>query len=136
MEAVARGTFTVKLEPSIEPELEHGVALGRLSLHKVFEGDLVGTGCGTMLSALASVAGSGGYVAIERVRGSLGGRSGSFVFQHSGTRDRGEQSLSITVVPDSGTEGLTGIAGTFHLRIEGGQHFYRFDYSLPEGEAP
>ncbi|PYT10028.1 MAG: DUF3224 domain-containing protein [Acidobacteria bacterium] len=105
---------------------------GRMLLDKRFEGDLVGTGKGEMLTALTSVKGSAGYVAIERVAGTLHGRSGAFVFQHSGSMNRGAQQLSITVVPDSGTGALVGISGTFKLNIVDGKHFYEFEYSLPQ----
>jgi hypothetical protein len=80
---------------------------------------------------MTPVKGSAGYVAIERFTGSLMGRSGSFVFQHSGSMNQGAQQLSITVVPDSGTGALKGLAGQFKIRIENGQHFYEFDHSLP-----
>lgn len=75
--------------------------------------------------------GSAGYVAIERVTGTLRGRSGSFVFQHAGTMDRGAQRLAITVVPDSGSGELRGLAGAFEIQIEAGTHRYAFRYTLP-----
>ena len=81
-----------------------------------------------MLTALGAVKGSAGYVAIERVSGTLHGRSGTFVFQHVGTMDKGAQQLSITVVPDSGTDALAGISGVFRINIVEGKHFYEFDY--------
>jgi hypothetical protein len=132
MSSVAKGSFTVEMKPQSEPNAVAGVSLGRMSLAKRFEGDLVATSNGEMLTALASVKGSAGYVAIERVTGTLHGRTGSFVFQHSGSMNRGAQQLSITVVPDSGTEGLAGISGTFKLNIVEGKHFYEFEYSLPQ----
>jgi hypothetical protein len=131
MSGVAKGTFTVDTRPQGEPRVAEGVSLGRVSLSKRFEGDLAGTGDGEMLTALTAVQGSAGYVAIERVIGTLHGRSGSFVFQHTGTMDRGAQQLSITVVPGSGTGSLAGIAGTFRLNVVGGKHFYEFEYTLP-----
>jgi hypothetical protein len=85
-----------------------------------------------MLTALTAVEGSAGYVAMERFTGTLHGRRGSFVLQHSGTMQRGTQQLAITVVPDSGTGELAGVAGTFHLEIVDGEHRYRLEYSLPE----
>ena len=91
----------------------------------------VATSHGQMLTALTPVKGSAGYVAIERVNGTLQGRSGSFVFQHSGSMDHGAQRLSISVVADSGTGGLAGISGEFRITITDGQHFYEFDYALP-----
>ena len=132
MKSVAKGSFTVQIKPAVEPDASDGVALGRMTLDKQFEGDLTGTGKGEMLTAMTPVQGSAGYVAIERVTGTLQGRAGSFVFQHTGTMDHGAQSLSITVVPDSGTGALAGIRGTFKLEIVGGRHLYEFSYELPQ----
>lgn len=132
MKAIAKGSFRVQIKPVGEPSVADGVSLGRMSIDKQFEGDLVGTGKGEMLTAMTPVKGSAGYVAIEKVSGSLHGRAGGFVFQHTGTMDHGAQSLSITVVPDSGTGALTGISGTFRLTIVDGQHLYEFSYTLPD----
>ena len=131
MSLLAKGTFTVELKPQSEPDTADGVSLGRMSLDKRFEGDLVASGKGEMLTALSPVKGSAGYVAIERVSGTLQGRSGSFVFQHSGTMDQGAQRLSISVVPGTGTGALTGITGTFKIDVVEGKHLYEFEYSLP-----
>lgn len=128
----ATGTFEVTMAPQGAPAAAPGAVLGRMSLDKKFHGDLVAVGKGEMLTALTDTKGSAGYVAIERVSGTLHGRQGSFVFQHSGTMDRGAQQLSITVVPDSGTDQLTGIAGKFNLTITDGKHLYDFEYSLPK----
>jgi hypothetical protein len=128
----ATGTFEVVMQPLSEPDAVPGAALGRMSLDKQFNGDLLAVGKGEMLTALTGVEGSAGYVAIERVTGTLNGRQGSFVFQHAGIMSRGDQQLSISVVPDSGTEQLTGISGVFSLTIVDGKHGYAFDYSLPE----
>src|SRR5581483_3836303 len=103
-----------------------------MSMDKKFEGELEGTSQGEMLSVLNREIGSGGYVALERVTGRLAGKSGSFVLQHSASMDRGAAEMSIRVVPDSGTEELTGITGSMMLRIEGGQHFYDLEYALGE----
>jgi hypothetical protein len=102
-----------------------------MSIDKQYHGDLEATGKGEFLGAHGSVKGSAGYVAMEKVSGKLNGRSGSFALQHSGTMTQGEQRLSVTVVPDSGTGELTGIAGTMTIKIEGGKHFYEFEYTLP-----
>lgn len=131
MTTIAKGTFTVDMRPQADLGAEGGVSLARMSLDKRFEGDLVAVGKGEMLTALTPVKGSAGYVAIERVTGALQGRSGSFTFQHTGTMDQGAQQLSITVVPDSGTEGLAGISGRFKIEVVEGKHFYEFAYSLP-----
>jgi hypothetical protein len=128
----ATGTFEVVITPQVEPGAEPGAMLGRMSLDKQFHGDLVAVGKGEMLTAITDTDGSAGYVAIERITGTLNGRKGSFVFQHSGIMNRGAQQLSISVVPDSGAEQLTGIAGVFSLAVVDGKHFYTFEYSLPE----
>jgi hypothetical protein len=128
----ASGTFEVKLTPQVAEE-GSDASLGRMSIDKQFHGDLEGTSKGFMLSSAATIVkGSGGYVAMERVTGKLNGRSGSFVLQHSGTMTRGTPQLSVTVVPDSGTDQLTGISGTFAIKIDAGKHSCDFDYTLPE----
>jgi len=132
--ALARGTFEVKLAPQTTAHDHAGASLGRLSIDKEFRGDLVGTSKGEMLTAMTSVKESAGYVAIERVTGTLQGRKGSFVLQHSGTMTRGAPSLVITVVPDSGTEELTGLAGTMTIIIAEGKHSYEFEYTLPPAQ--
>ena len=106
--------------------------LGRMSIDKKFAGDLTGTSKGEMLSAQTDTKGSAGYVAIEKVVGELSGRKGTFVFQHSGTLDRGQSQLAVVVVPDSGTEGFVGIKGTMQIDIKEGKHFYDFEYSIPD----
>ena len=126
----ARGPFEVKLTPQPLSYDAGGAMLGRMSLDKQFHGDLEATSAGEMLS-FGSAAGSGGYVAIERVTGTLGGRRGSFVLQHSATMNRGVPSLSITVVPDSATDELTGLTGAMNIIIEGGKHSYDLEYALP-----
>lgn len=132
MSQQAKGTFEVILAPQGEVDNADGATLGRMSLDKRFTGDLAGMGQGQMLTAMTAVAGSAGYVAIERVTGTLHGRAGSFVLQHTGTMNRGAPQLAITVVPDSGTGALAGIAGTFVIDIVDGKHFYRFEYTLPQ----
>ncbi|HUB89320.1 MAG TPA: DUF3224 domain-containing protein [Dyella sp.] len=126
----ANGRFEVKLAPQPPaPGLEQA-NLGRMTIDKQFQGDLEATSLGEMLSAMGQVQGSAGYVAIERVTGTLHGKSGSFVLQHRGVMDRGVPELSVTVVPDSGTEALSGLSGSMQIRIEEGKHYYSFDYML------
>lgn len=127
--ARAQGPFDVKLTPQPVDEAA-GSTLGRLTIDKRFHGDLEGTSQGQMLSAMTSVKGSAGYVAIERVTGILHGRSGSFVLQHTGVMNRGAGQLSVTVVPDSGTDALEGLTGTMAIIIAEGKHSYEFDYTL------
>lgn len=132
----ATGPFDVKLTPQSSDPMPEGVTLGRMSIDKQFHGDLEAASKGEMLSAMTSVKGSAGYVAIERVSGTLAGRKGTFTLQHSGTMARGAQQLTITVVPDSGTGDLAGLTGRMAIRIEtGGKHFYDFDYELPAAGA-
>jgi hypothetical protein len=126
----ARGAFDVKTIP--QPADEEGVAIGRLLLDKQFHGDLEATSKGQMLAVRTGVANSAGYVAMEQVTGTLLGRTGSFALQHSGTMNRGEQELLITVVPDSGTGELAGLMGTMMIIIEGGKHSYDFEYSIDD----
>jgi hypothetical protein len=129
----AKGPFDVKLTPWKPDNKEAQSAnLGRMSIDKQFHDDLEATSQGEMLSVLTEVKGSAGYVAMERVKGSLQGKSGTFVLQHSATMRRGEPQLSITVVPDSGTGQLVGLSGSMAINIVDGRHFYEFEYTLPE----
>ena len=126
----ATGPFEVKLAPQADATTDAGIA--RMTIDKQFHGDLEATSVGQMLSAMGSVKGSAGYVAIEKVTGTLHGRKGSFVLQHNATMDRGKPELSIIVVPDSGTGDLEGLTGSMKIDISNGKHSYEFDYQLPE----
>jgi hypothetical protein len=128
--AHARGTFEVKLTPQADGDA--GAGLGRMILDKRFHGDLEATSQGQMLSAGTAVQGSAGFVALERVSGTLLGRTGTFVLQHHGLMNRGTPSLTITVVPDSGTGELTGLTGMMSIEIAEGRHSYDFEHTLPE----
>lgn len=128
----ATGEFEVKLAPQQLVDTEAAPKLGRMTIDKTFSGDLQGRSKGEMLTAGTDVKGSAGYVAIERVNGLLHGRSGTFVLQHTGTINRGTPTLSVTVVPDSGTGQLAGLTGTLNIIIADGKHRYEFAYSLPE----
>lgn len=129
---VITGPFDVKLTPEPASPAAEIAGLGRMSLDKTFHGPLEATSRGEMIAFRTATPGSAGYVAMETVRGRLDGREGSFVLQHSATMDRNQPSLSITVVPDSGTGGLTGLTGRMHIDIApGGAHSYRFEYRLP-----
>jgi hypothetical protein len=128
----ATGTFEVKVNPEPPEDKAEGSTLGRMSLDKQFHGDIEGTSKGQMLTAGTDVKGSAGYVAIERVTGTLNGRKGSFVLQHSGTMSKGALQMSIIVVPDSGTGELVGVAGKMTIIIAEGKHSYDFEYSLPD----
>lgn len=125
----AAGPFEVKVIPQpADPGTDPGI--GRLLLDKQFHGDLEATSKGQMLTAGTPVEGSAGYVAIERVDGTLHGRRGTFALQHIGTMTRGAPSLAIRVVPDSGTGELTGLSGSMSITIVDGRHSYDFEYAL------
>jgi hypothetical protein len=127
----ATGEFNVDLRPlESYAQGNAGVKLSRFSIDKTFTGDLMATSRGEMISAVTTVAGSAGYVAIEQVMGTLHGKSGSFVLQHSATMARGESQLVLQVVPDSGAGELAGLSGSMSIRIEGGTHFYVFEYEI------
>ena len=132
MTAHATGPFDVKLAPLEPANKTEDNSLGRMSIDKQFHGDLEASSKGEMLTAGTAVKGSAGYVAIERVSGSLHGRTGSFILQHNATMNRGTPQLNIIVVPDSGTSQLAGITGTMNIIIADGKHSYDFAYSLPD----
>jgi hypothetical protein len=136
MSTRAHGAFDVTTTSQQAYDPAEGASLGRTSLAKKFHGDLEGTGTVEMLSAMTTVHGSAGYVALERVTGTLHGRAGSFVLQHSGTMNRGKPTLTLTVVPDSGVGALQGLSGAMTLDIVDGKHFYTFEYSLESPPAP
>lgn len=131
MTKLAKGTFEVKVIPmAAEEDVVGDPTIGRLSLDKQFSGDLSGTGKGQMLGVGTEVKDSAGYVAAERINGTLEGKKGTFALQHSGTMQGGKYDMLITVVPDSGTGELAGISGKMKIIIEKGKHFYEFEYSL------
>ena len=134
MSTLATGTFEVTLSPQSPAGAAGEPAVIRRD--KEFTGDLEGTSAGQMLAARTAVEGSAGYVAIEQVTGTLAGRSGSFTLQHSGTMNRGAPTLSVTVVPDSGTGELIGLIGSMTLERANGQHSYRFEYTLADPSSP
>jgi hypothetical protein len=132
----ASGTFEVNLTSQKPDNKEAERAnLGRMSIDKRFRGDLEAISNGEMLSAMTEVKGSAGYVAMERVSGTLHGRDGAFVLQHAGTMTRGVPQLRVTVVPDSASGDLLGLSGSMTIKIEGGKHSYEFDYTIPETAA-
>jgi hypothetical protein len=130
---IAIGTFEVKLNP-LPPHAPEEQNLGRLSIEKQFHGDLDALSKGEMLTAGTQVKGSAGYVAIERVTGTLHGKRGSFTFQHRGVMTRGTPEMSVTVVPDSATDELVGLSGQMKIIISAGKHSYEFEYAI--GQVP
>jgi hypothetical protein len=128
MTARATGPFDVKVTPQDD---KTDPAIARHILDKQFHGDLEATSKGEMLST-GGAKGTGGYVAIEIVTGKLGGRTGTFALQHTGSMIDNAFTLVITVVPGSGTEELAGLTGKMNIIIApGGKHSYDFDYALP-----
>jgi hypothetical protein len=132
MAAHASGTFEVKLTPQATDDKAGDASIGRMILDKQFHGDLEATSQGQMLAAGTEVKGSAGYVAIEKVTGTLRGHNGTFMLQHTGIMTRGTPQLSITVVPDSGTGQLVGLAGKMEINVADGKHSYDFEYTLAE----
>jgi hypothetical protein len=124
----AAGTFDVKLVPQTDAD----TSVGRMTIDKVFHGDIQGASKGQMLASMGSEPGSGAYVAIEKVSGSVQGKKGSFALHHVGVMNRNAQTLTVLVVPDSGTDELKGIAGSLKIIIDGKKHSYEFEYTLPE----
>ena len=125
---IARGAFEVTLTP-LDP---HESTIARMAIDKQFHGNLEATSKGEMLASRSDIKGSAGYVAIERVTGSLDGRTGGFVLQHTGVMNRGEPQLTVVVIPDSGTGELVGLSGQMTIEIADGNHSYVFDYTLAE----
>lgn len=124
----ATGPFEVRLTPQTDAHSDP--ALGRMILDKQFHGDLDATSQGQMLTA-GSAQGSGVYVALEKVTGTLNGRKGTFVLHHTGIMQPGGPRLTIAVAPDSGTGDLAGISGKMEIAVADGKHSYTFDYLLP-----
>ncbi len=131
----AQGTFTVAFDAHPPYDTSDGITLGRSTVRKQFSGDLQASSTVEMLSARTATKGSAVYVAIERVHGTLAGRSGSFVLAHMGTMNRGASELILRVVPDSGTGQLAGLSGTMTIDIQAGVHSYGFDYSVDASAA-
>ncbi len=132
----ASGTFEVKLSPQAPDGGSENSAVGRMLIDKQFHGDLEASSKGQMLAAMTAVEGSAGYVAIEQVSGVLHGRSGTFVLQHSGTMTRGAPQLAVSVVPDSATGQLVGLAGEMTINVSDGKHSYDFGYTLAGDPMP
>lgn len=130
----AAGPFDVKLTPQPSEDESGEATLNRMLIDKQYHGDLEADSEGQMLAAGTRVKGSAGYVALETVNGTLQGRAGTFILQHSATMNRGTPELSVTVVPDSGTGQLVGVSGRMNIIITSGKHSYEFEYTLPDGE--
>lgn len=135
MTAQATGTFEVKVAPLAADEKVPGVKVGRYGIDKEWKGDLVGASKGEMMTGGGEVKGSGGYVAMEMMDVTLMGRKGTFILMHHATmKADADFKMLINVIPDSGTGALTGIAGNLTIIIEGKNHSYKFDYTLPDAQ--
>ena len=121
----AKGRFDVR----ITQDATVGDTIGRFSVAKTFHGDLTGTGVGEMLAVRTAVAGSAGYVLIEQVTGTLDGRSGRFLLQHGGLMERGRPDLRVVVIPDSGTDDLSGLEGEMTIDAAN-DHAYVLRYEI------
>ena len=124
------GSFEVKITPQPAVENVGDPAISRMALDKRFHGGLEATSRGEMLAFRSLIPGSAGYVAMERVSGSLDGRTGSFIFKHDGTMTRGAAHLTLSVVPDSGTDELLGLSGSMVILVADGKHSYEFEYEF------
>ena len=124
----ATGTFEVKL--TAQDDKTGDSAMGRMTIEKQWQGEMQGTSTGQMLTGGDLKTGSAGYVAMEKFTGSVKGRKGTLIFQHSATMNAGQGDLNITVVPGSGTDDLKGVSGKLTIKIEGGKHFYDFEYAI------
>jgi hypothetical protein len=131
----ANGSFRVQITPQPAEDGVGDASIGRMGLLKVFEGGLRGEARGQMLAMRTAVEGSAVYVALDRFEGELDGRRGGFALHHRGVMDAGVPALEVWIAPDSGTGELTGLRGHLDIRVEGKDHFYQLDYSLPEPSA-
>lgn len=129
--SIAKGSFDVQLVQSPAAPGTEAAQIGRMSIRKQFHGDLDASSLGEMLAVRSPMPDSAAYVAMERVEGRIAGRKGSFALVHMGEMNRGQQTLTVRVVPDSGTDELTGITGELSIEIKEGHHFYEFRYQLP-----
>lgn len=132
--STVRGSFDVKITPQANDDPAEGATLSRMSLEKRFHGELDAMSAGEMLTAILKATGSAAYVAVERVEGRLGGRTGTFVLLHRGTMTSAGQELLLIVAPGSGTGQLEGLSGDMRIEITDGKHLYEFDYTLPGTE--
>lgn len=126
----ARGPMDVNIEAEPPFMEQDGLKLNRHVVRKEFSGDMVGASEAQMIAAVTATPGSAGYVAIEHFTGSVGGKTGSFVLQHSGVLNRGDARLEVTIVPDSGAGGLTGISGALEIHNDEGRHSYVLHYKI------
>jgi hypothetical protein len=132
---IVKGSFEVTMNAEPPYDAVDGVTLARARIDKRFTGPLDATAEVQMIGARTPIAGSAGYVAIERITGTLAGKRGTFVCQHNGVMTRGAPALTVTVVPDSGTGELKGLSGHMDIQIVEGKHFYELDFELAAPES-
>jgi len=127
----AKATFEIKSwEEKTYDEANGRPKLTRASVKKTFHGDLNGESNVEYLMSYAKD-GSASFVGLERFVGSVGGRSGSFVFQHDGTFINGVAKDRYVVVPNSATEDLVGIRGQGEMSMGHAQNYpMQFEYSF------
>lgn len=126
----AKGPFDVATKP-VDQDKGEGSTLGRFSLDKTYHGALDATGKGEMLTVGTDVPGSAAYVATERVVGTLDGKAGGFALVHRGSMRGKDMSMTIDIVPDSGSGALKGITGRLVITVVEGKHLYDLQYALP-----
>ncbi|CAM3425573.1 DUF3224 domain-containing protein [Deinococcus saxicola] len=132
--SAATGTFTVRPRADMPAQTTSAQTIpeiGQLRLDKHWSGDLRGQSVVEMLTFMTPVEGSAVYVAIEIVQATLSGRQGGFALFHAGVSERGSQSLTYRVVPDSGSGELLGLRGELTLEIVDKVHHYTLEYTLP-----
>jgi len=125
---IAKGPFDVKATPEPPFSESDGRWLGRMLFNKTFTGALAATSVVHMMAARTPEPTSAAYVALERVTGTLDGKTGTFALVHLGLSDRGEKSLRVSVVADSASAELTGLRGEMQIDIVDGKHYYTFEY--------
>ncbi|MFS4459133.1 DUF3224 domain-containing protein [Bdellovibrio sp. HCB2-146] len=125
-----KGKFEIKSSPATTDDNIKKMGGMGMSFDKVFSGSLRANSKVSMFGIMNKELGSGGYIAFELVEGEIEDKKGTFVLQHSCFMSKGKQEQSIQVVPDTGTGGLSGLAGSMKIEIIDGQHFYHFEYSL------
>jgi hypothetical protein len=130
MDQQVKGEFEVRRGTEPACDMGEGVQAGHFRFDKRFRGDLDATSVVHMLAVMTEVQGSAGYVAIERISGTLHRRQGAFFVVHNGVMDRGTPSLTLTIVPDSGTGELVGLSGRMAIDIVDGRHYYTLDYAF------
>ena len=128
----AKGEFDVERRNEPGCDMGGGASAGHYRFDKQFHGELEAVSVVHMLAVGTDVPGSAAYVAVERVAGTLQGRTGSFFLLHTGLMNRGVASLSLAIVPDSGAGELVGISGRMAIDIAGGKHFYTLDYEIAQ----